>query len=539
MQFLLPLPLGEGGGEGPRVHQVPARGPSPQPSPQRGEGANTNAERALEVGGRLAASPAAELIAQAFAEELRHQAVLAEAMGPVDLAYVLALIEAGTVPRDAGRALLAALLDLHEHPAALTLAPALGDLYTNREAWLAQRTPAADWLGAGRARREATTTAFHLVVCERVRALSLALSTLGSELVTLAESHRNALIADYTYLQAGQPTSFGHYLLGFVDPLLRDLERARNFHQRFDRCPAGCGSTNGSRLAPGRERLAGLLGFGGLVAHARDAMWQADGPIEGMALAVAALVNLDRLAEDLMVFATVEFGVIELGDGEARASKIMPQKKNPFALAYIRSAANQAIGLQAALAASGRTPTGQMDNRLLAYGELPRGLAMAAGAAELMRATLAGLTLSHENAARTLERSFVLATDLAETLVRQAGLEHRAAHRVVGWLSRRLHDEHRDAASLTPADVAQAAQAVLGRGLALDAATLSAALDPRAAIAARCGPGGAAEAPMSAMMSAHRAQLAASASWSDAAEARHRGARRALLAAARLVAEEA
>ena len=519
---------------------VPARGPPPQPSPQRGEGVNDSAARALEVGGRLAGSPTAELVAQAFAEELRHQTVLADAIGPVDLAYVLALIEAGTVPHDAGRALLAALLELHDEPAALTLDPAHGDLYTNREAWLTRRTPAADWLGTGRARREATTTAFHLVVCERVCALVRSLAALGETVVTLAETHGDTLIADYTYLQAGQPTSFGHYLLGFAAPVQRDLERARAFHQRFDRCPAGCGSSNGSRLAPDRERLAALLGFGGLVAHARDAMWQADGPIEGMALVVAALVNLDRLAEDLMVFATVEFGVIELGDGEARASKIMPQKKNPFALAYIRSAANQAIGLQAALAASGRTPSGQMDNRLLAYGELPRALALAAGAAELMHATLAGLTLSRENAARTLERSFVLATDLAETLVQRCGLEHRAAHRVVGRLARSLHEAQREAASLTPADVASAAQAAIGHSLQIEGGVLAEALDPRAAIAARSGPGGAAAAPMAAMIGAHRADFAAAARWSEATTARAVEARQALLAAARrVVAEEA
>ncbi len=502
--------------------------------------ATGGAARALEVGGRLAGLPAAELVAQAFAEELRHQAVLADAIGPVDLAYVVALVEAGTVPRDAGRALLAALLELHDDPAALTLDPAHGDLYTNREAWLARRTAAADWLGTGRARREATTTAFHLVVCERVRALARSLAALGDTLVALAQNHRDALVADYTYLQAGQPTTFGHYLLGFAGPLLRDLERARAFHQRFDRCPAGCGSTNGSRLAPDRERLAALLGFGGLVAHARDAMWQADGPIEGMALVVAALVNLDRLAEDLMVFATVEFGVIELGDSEARASKIMPQKKNPFALAYVRSAANQAIGLPAALAASGRTPSGQMDNRLLAYGELPRALALAAGAAELMRATLVGLTLSPAHAARTLERSFVLATDLAETLVQRCGLEHRTAHRVVGRLSRSLHEAQREAASLTPADVTRAAQAVLGRGLDVDAAVLAEALDSRAAIAARSGPGGAAPAPMAAMISAYRAEFAEAARWSEDTTARADEARQALLAAARqVVAEEA
>jgi argininosuccinate lyase len=492
--------------------------------------------RALEVGGRLGQSPAAELVAQAFAEELRHQTGLADAIGPVDLAYVLALIEARIVPGEPGRALLAALLELHDHPETLTLDPEQGDLYTNREAWLAARTPAADWLGTGRARREATTTAFHIDVCARVRGLARSLAALAQELVELAALHGEALIADYTYLQAGQPTTFGHYLLGFVDPLLRDLERARAFHQRFNRCPAGCGSTNGSRLAPDRERLAELLGFTGLVAHARDAMWQADGPIEGMALVVAALVNMDRLAEDLMVFNSVEFGVVELGDAQARASKIMPQKKNPYALAYVRSAANQAIGLQAALAASGRTPTGQVDNRLLAYGELPRALDLAAGAAELMRATLSGLTLSKESAARTLERSFVLATDLADALVLEVGVEHRAAHRVVGRLARTLHEERRSAATLTPSDVANAAQAVLGRALKIDTSVLARALDPRAAVAARRGQGGAAQEPMAAMIAAHRGQVGTAVAWFDGAEALAAAKRRELLAAVRQMA---
>lgn len=489
------------------------------------------ADGALEIGGRLATPPAAELVASAFAEELRQQTVLAEAIGYVDFAYVLALIEAGTVPRQAGQALLAALLELHEHP--LTLDPALGDLYTNREAWLTARTPAAGWLGTGRARREATTTAFHLVVCERVRALSGALVALGCEMVALAEAHRDAMIADYTYLQAGQPTSFGHYLLGFTGPLLRDLQRVRSFYERFDRSPAGCGSTNGSPLAPDRERIAALLGFAGLVAHARDAMWQADGPIEAMALVVATLVNLDRLAEDLMVFASVEFGVIELGDGEARASKIMPQKKNPYALAYVRGVANQAIGLQAALAAAGRTPTGQMDNRLFAYGELPRALTLATGAAELLRATLAGLSLQRENAARTLERSFVLATDLAESLVQHGSLDHRAAHRVVGRLSRMLHEARRPAASLTPVDVAEAATQVLGQSVTIDNATLAAALNPRAAIAARRGVGGAAEAPMTQMIAACGAQLSAAADWTEAVTAHAQRARVDLVATVR------
>ncbi|MDO9073835.1 MAG: lyase family protein [Rubrivivax sp.] len=495
--------------------------------------------RALEVGGRLADAPGAALVAFAFAEELRHQAVLAEAIGLVDLAYVLALVEERKIPRREGYELLAALLDLHELPQALVLDPQLGDLYTNREHWLGTRTTSVGWLGTGRARREATTSAFHLVVCERLLLLSNALVDLGLEVLACAHAQRDVLVADYTYLQAGQPTTFGHYLLGFVGPILRDIERIQSFHARFNLSPAGCGSTNGSRLAPDRARVAALLAFDGIVTHTRDAMWQADGPIEGMALVVATLVNMDRLSEDLMVLATVEFSVVTLDDGQSRASKIMPQKKNPFALAYIRAAANQAIGLQASLAASGRTPTGQMDNRLLAYGELPRALELAAGAAGLMRATLAGLTVSRANAARTLDRSFALATDLAEALVRRADLDYRCAHRVVGRLARMLHDTNRAPASLKPADVAAAAESILGRPVAIGEADLARALDARVAIEARHCVGAGSEASMASMFEDYAAKFSRAAAWTKATTEGANHARIGLVAAVRHLLAEA
>jgi argininosuccinate lyase len=358
---------------------------------------------------------------------------------------------------------------------------------------------------------------------------------LGLEVVRSAGAHRNVLVADYTYLQAGQPTTFGHYLLGFVGPLLRDIGRLQSFHARFNLSPAGCGSTNGSPLAPDRARIAALLGFDGLVTHTRDAMWQADGPIEGMALVVSALVNLDRLSEDLMVLTSVEFGVVTLDDAQSRASKIMPQKKNPFALAYIRAAANQAIGLQASLAASGRTPTGQMDNRLLAYGELPRAFELTTGAVGLMRATLAGLTVSRENAARTLDRSFALATDLAEALVRCADLDYRCAHRVVGRLARMLHDMDRAPASLKPDDVAAAGESILGRPVVIGEADLARALDARVAIEARRCVGAASEASMSSMLAGFTAQLSEAAFWTQATAAGAGRARTELVAAVRNV----
>jgi argininosuccinate lyase len=474
----------------------------------------------LGMGSRLAAGPAAELVQTAFARELADQLPLFKGMSLADLAHTIMLIEVGVIPPEAGASLVEALLALHEYPPDFTPVPESGDLYTNREAWLALRTPAVGWLGAGRARRESTTTGYRIAVRSRLLALADALIQAGNALIERAEEYRGTVMADYTYLQPAQPTTFGHYLLGFAYPLLRDLERLRVLYTRTNSSPAGCGSVNGSRLPQDRSRLAELLGFDRLVQHARDAMWQTDGPIETLALVVAALVNLDRLAEDLQIFATAEFDLVELAEGHSRASVIMPQKKNPYALAYVRGATNELTGMLAGAAALGRTPSGQVDNRVFIYGDVPRALEMATGVATLMAGVLAGLRFNASAAAARLANGFAMATDLAETITLESGLDFRSAHRVVGWLVREAAQADRKLCDLTTADLDKAAQTILKRPLHLSEAAFVQALDPATAIAARQGPGCAAPEALSAMLAECRAALGTHAAWHKKASAR-------------------
>src|SRR5512145_627730 len=270
----------------------------------------------LGLGDRLKESPAPELVASAFALEAGDGPLLYEGMSLADLAHAVMLLEVGLIPPSAGAELLAALLALHGIPAAdFPFDPARGDAYNNREYVLRQKAPeVAGWLQAGRPRREVTTLAYLLVVRERLLSLTSALLDLMAILLDLAEAHLNTLMPDYTYLQTAHPTTLAHYLLTFVQPMTRDLARLRGAFERANLSPAGSGSTNGSRLPLDRERLAALLGFDGLALHTRDAMWQPDGPIEVLAAVVALLANADRLAEDLQIWATVEFGLIELAD---------------------------------------------------------------------------------------------------------------------------------------------------------------------------------------------------------------------------------
>jgi argininosuccinate lyase len=499
------------------------------PAPEAGSGAG---DMVLGVGGRLAAPPAAALVDTAFAAELASQADLRVDIGLADLADTIALIEAEAIPAKDGAALLAALLQLQRQAAALPLDPALGDLYTNREHWLSQRTPAAGWLGAGRARREAITTAYHLAMRARLLGLAGALTDAGAALARAAETHRDALMPDYTYLQAAQPTTFGHYLLGFAFPLLRDLDRLRALHGRVNLSPAGCGSSNGSVVPRDRQRLAELLGFDGVVAHARDAMWQADGPIETLGVVAGALVNLDRLAEDLMIFASAEFGFVGTPDAYARSSKVMPQKRNPFALSYVRGLANKAIGLQTMMAVSGRTPSGQMDNRLFVYGESLAAVADAAGAFALMSGVLGDLVFHAGAAHAALQSSPAMAADLAVAMMTAAGIDYRAAHRVVGKLVQNLHAEGRTLNRLTESDLGAAAAAVLGGRIRVPWPAVQAALDPRQAVQARRGIGAAGAEPLAAAIAQCRKSLGESAAWRQQAAARSAKAERALLARA-------
>ena len=513
----------------------------------------------LGVGGPLEAAPSDVLVAEAFEAELEHERALLDDVGLADLAHIVMATEIGVVPASDGAELLLGLLALQSHPESFALDRALGDLYTNREAWLSAHAGGAGWLGVGRARREALTTGYTLVMRKRVLALVRALLRAGEAFVEVAERHVRSLMPDYTYLQAGQPTTFGHYLLGFAYPLLRDLERARSLFARVDRCPAGCGSTNGSTLPLDRERVAALLGFPELVEHARDAMWQADGPIEALAIACAAVINLDRLAEDLAIFSTAEFGFITLADAHCRASKVMPQKKNPFALAYVRAVANRTIGVQAGVAAAGRTPSGQMDNRFVPYGDVPKALADVTGAVAVMAAVVRGLELDTAAARATLERSSACASDVAELVTREAGVDYRTAHALVGRAVRNGRRGNAAASAGAPTAAAMdaqtpdataidstaiyataidiEAQAMLGRPLRISPAALDAALDPFRAVERRRGTGGAASDSVMAMIGKVRERLAEAERWQTRTAGRIASAEAHLLEVARRAAE--
>ena len=483
---------------------------------------------------RLREAPAAELVQTAFRREIGDAAVLWPGLDLADLAHAVMLIEQGIVPADAGAVLLRLLLELHDVPVEnFALDPTLEDVATNREAWLRRRDEtAAGWLGAGRARREPTTIAYRIAVRRRLLALSAAVADLGHALADVAEAHVYTLMPDHTYLQQAQPTSLAHYLLSFAYPTLRDVDRLRACFGRINESPAGIGSINGSRLPVSRERLAELLGFDGVIVNTRDAMWQVDGPVEITAAVMALLLNVDRLAEDLQIWTTAEFGVAEVADRHARISFIMPQKKNPYSLAFIRGMTNASMGAMVSMTAIGRSPSAQVDNRIFAVGEVPRTLDQALATVQLMAAVVRGLSFDRDRMRARAAEGYGHATDLAEAVMQTVGVNYRTAHRIVGTAVRLAVERHGRRGEISADLLGEAARTVLGRAVTVPAEVLRAVSDPAAIVATRTARGGAAPEAIRAMLDDCRRGLAVAMAWAQETPARLDAAERRLLARA-------
>lgn len=490
----------------------------------------------LGSGGRLDGGPAHELVAAGYRYEAAAGPRLAGGLSASDLAHVIALAEADAIPRDQAQALLTALLALDEIPGdEFPFDPALGDAFNSREHELKERagTAAAGWLSAGRPRREAFRVGLRLVARDGARDLHDACVDLADALVRLADRHATDLAADYTYLQPAQPTRLGHLVLAYAYPVLRDAERLRSIHADLDLSVAGAGGSAGSRWPLDRARLAELLGLSGVVPHVRDAMWQWDPFVELVAAAATAATHQSELAQDLEILCSQEFGIAKLADEHSRASALMPQKRNPYALAVVRATAGTVSGDLAGILVALHTGSARTDHFHVLNTVVPRLMEEAVASARLMAAVVDRMTLDATQAGEAAGRGFTTAADLSDVLAQEAGLDYRTAHHVVGRAVKMLVDQGLDESALTPALLAEAAKASDGIHLIVDEALIAAALDPRMAADARLQEGSSAPGQTEAMVSACRDAVGDARTWSGAARLRAVDAAEALRARAR------
>ena len=306
------------------------------------------------------------------------------------------------------------------------------DIHTAIERRLTEITPAGAALHAGRSRNDQVALDLRLY-CRSASAASIsAIAEVVEKVAAQAAGHASWPMPGYTHLQRAQPVTLGHHLLAHAEPLLRDAERFRRAYESADEMPLGSGALAASTLPLRREAVAKELGFARLTANSIDAVSDRDFALDLVHACVVTSLHLSRLAEDVVLWSTAEFGFVVLADEISTGSSLMPQKKNPDVAELLRARSGRAIGSLVALATT-------MKGLPLAYDrdlqeDKPAVFAAVEGTLDSLEAAailVERLRFDRDRIAAAANDPSLLATDAAEELVR-AGTPFRRAHEKVG-----------------------------------------------------------------------------------------------------------
>ncbi len=385
------------------------------------------------------------------------------------------------------------------------------DLYFNVERALGERIgPVAGRLHTARSRNDLQAGYQRLAVREALAGLAEDVLALRAALLDLAERHAETVMPGYTHGQPAQPITFGHYLLGVHDAFARDWERLDLAWQRTNRSPLGAGALATTGFPIDRRLVAELLGFDGLIENSLDAVASRDYLLEGLAACVGVASTASRISADLITWSAWEYRFVEVADGYARGSSIMPQTKNPLAVEHTRAKLAHVLAAFTSVAAltKGLPFTHSRDTGSEAFHLAFDGFAQTGLTARILAAALATLVVHPERMAAAAEQGYSTATELADTIVRRCGLPFRIAHEIVGSVVARAIRDHRSVRDWTLDDIRETAVEHGADVSALTADELRTALEATRNVAVRAVPGGPAPAEVRRMLAARRAAFA-------------------------------
>jgi argininosuccinate lyase len=412
-------------------------------------------------------------------------------------AHARVLARAGLLEADELAAMLAALDELAAACASgeFTPSPADEDVHTALERGLLERLgPLGGKLRAGRSRNDQIATDLRLYLREAARGLAGGVLGLADALVAQAREHVDTPAPGLTHLQHAQPVTFGHWLLAHVQPLLRDLDRLRDWDARAAVCPLGAGALAGSSLPLDPAAVAAELGFTAPAANSMDAVADRDFVAELLFVAALLGVHLSRLGEELVLWTSPEFGWVTLDDAYATGSSIMPQKKNADVAELARGKAGRLIGALVSVLSMLKGLPLTYDRDLQ---EDKEPVFDALDTLELVLPALAGLvatmTVRADRLAAAAPAGFTLATEVAEWLVRR-GVPFRDAHEITGALVALCTDRGYALAEVSDADLASVSPHL--------SPEVREVLSVRSALAARTTPGSTGPGPVADQLAA-------------------------------------
>jgi len=436
---------------------------------------NSSSPRLTEA--RLRSPPAEHMIDFVLMSKLRGELEMFAQACQVDQAHTVMLAERGIIPNEDAAKILSILRKISGLGAdSFPVDPEAGSLLLQVEAYLFKRLgeEVGGKMHTGRSRWDRGRSIWRLYARDRVLDIQRKLIELQEVVLRRSEEHVDTVMPGYTHLQHAQPWTYGHYLTSFFYAFERDFERLKQAYRNTNLNVLGTAAQAGTGWPVDRKRTSELLGFDGLVLNSRD-VFREDYKVDIVSALAQTLSDINEIASDLLIWSSYEFRLVESSDAYAGSSSIMPQKKNPTALETVQQSTALGIGYCSSafggLRAGGTLRSGSVDT-----------LAEALNTAEVTLALIAGILdtlIVHVDRMKELSGAFwSTASNLADVIVREAGISFRRAHNVVARLVRNAIEEKIRPNEILGDMVDRAAEETIGLSLNLRDDIISSALDP-------------------------------------------------------------
>ena len=413
-----------------------------------------------------------------FTASIESDQKLLEAVIKINQAHVTMLLEQQIIKPITAKKLLAALNEIDPK---MKLDKSLEDVHLAIEEEIKNKVPedVAGNLHIAKSRNDQVATAIRMTLRTSLRDLVNLTVNLQNSLIGLAYLHIETLVPSYTHLHPAQPVTFAHVLVSYVDSLQRSITRLNETLSRINLCPMGAGAIATTSFPINRERIAKLLGFSGVLENSIDAVGSRDFILETFAALTILAVDVSRVAEDLLVWSSPDFGIIDLPESFAFTSSIMPQKKNPDVLEVIRARMSQILGNFVASATTLKAlPSGyNLDFQELTP-KLWESIDIVSASLSMLSELAPNLEVNKDVFNKQVLK-YSTTTELANLLVKKYDVAFRTSHKIVGAFVKTLLDNKLVRSDLKPELLNKTAKDVAGITLTVKVADIKDSIDPK------------------------------------------------------------
>jgi len=396
----------------------------------------------------------------------------------INKAHMLMLMKKGIVDLKEGYGCLQVLENIPED---MPMSPKLEDVHMNIEALVVENVgeTIGGQLNLAKSRNDQVATAIRMVLREFILNIASSLNHLRKVILKRCEEHLTTVMPGYTHLQHAQPITLAHHLLAYHDAFMRDCERLMESYKRVNLSPMGACALATTGFKIDREMVSELLGFDGLVENSIDAVSARDFSIEVISDLAILMTNLSRFSEELVLWSTQEFSIVEMPDEYSSTSSIMPQKKNPVVAELIRAKTSKVYGnLLTSLSILKSLPYSYNLDLQDLTPNIWDSCQITLASINVFKNMLEKVKFNEKRLLELVKSGMSIATELADTLVREQKMPFRTSHRIVGILVKRALNEGKSLDRAVKEDLADIIRENTGKNMSISEEVLRKVLDP-------------------------------------------------------------